>query len=103
MSAPQTAGSVGVNQLMPWLGGSGGGALGAAMGGPSGAGMGAAAGMIAGQTIPPAARSLLLSPLYQNVFANYAPISSAPLLSQSLANPAIGGQIDPLLQGILQR
>ena len=65
MTAPQQGGSVGVNQLLPWLGGGGGGVVGAALGGPAGAGVGSVAGMAATQAVPPAVRSLLLSGPYQ--------------------------------------
>lgn len=95
MNPPQVGGSVGVNQLMPWLGGAGGGALGAALGGPAGAGIGAPAGVILGQTLPPVARSLALSPAYQALMANYAPITNSHVLPGLLANPALSGALYP--------
>lgn len=93
MNPPQVGGSVGVNQLMPWLGGASGGALGAVLGGPAGAGMGAPAGVILGQTLPPLARSLALSPQYQALMANYAPITNTSVMPGLLANPAITGSL----------
>jgi hypothetical protein len=47
MAAPQVGGSVGVNQLLPWLGGGAGGIAGAMLHGPTGAGLGSMAGLIA--------------------------------------------------------
>lgn len=95
MNAPQVGGSVGVNQLMPWLGGAGGGALGAVLGGPTGAGLGAPAGVILGQTLPPMARSLALSPMYQSLMANYSPMTNSLALPGLLANPATAGALYP--------
>ena len=89
MKAPQVGGSVGVNQLLPWIGGSAGGTAGAMLGGTQGAGMGAAAGMVLGQALPPAARSLMLSPLYQSLFANVPQGLGNPSLLRLLANPAL--------------
>lgn len=91
MKPPQVGGSVGVNQLMPWLGGSAGGATGAMLGGPQGAGLGAAAGVILGQTLPPAARAMMLSPIYQSLFANVPQATGNPSLLRLLADPALAG------------
>jgi len=90
VAPPQQGGSVGVNQLMPWLGGGGGGAIGAALGGPAGAGIGSVLGAAATQAVPPAVRSVILSPTYQRLLAN--PQSRDPalkLMAELLRNPAI--------------
>ncbi len=109
MAAPQIGGSIGVNQLLPLLGGSAGGAGGAALGamhgvpGMGGA-LGGAAGLILGQTIPPAARSLMLSGPYQSLMANLKPISDStnPLLP-FLANPALMQTLPQSTGALFQR
>lgn len=93
MNAPQVGGSVGVNQLLPYLGSAGGAAAGAAMGGAHGAGLGGMAGLVLGQTIPPAARSLILSSPYQSLFANVPQTTGNPALLRMLANPAVAGAL----------
>lgn len=98
MAAPQVGGSVGVNQLMPWLGGSAGGLAGATLGGPHGAALGAPAGVILGQTIPPAARAIMLSPLYQSLFANVPQDLGNPSLLRLLASPALAQSLGALHQ-----
>lgn len=93
MVAPQVGGSVGVNQLLPWLGGSAGGIAGAALGGVHGAGLGAPAGVILGQAIPPVTRAAMLSPLYQSLFANVPQGLGNPSLLRILADPAVAAQV----------
>lgn len=88
MNAPQVGGSVGVNQLLPWVGGSAGGVAGAMLGGAQGAGLGSGAGVILGQTLPPIARELILSHPYQALMAN-APQPGLPSLLRMLANPSV--------------
>lgn len=94
MNAPQVGGSVGVNQLMPWLGGSAGGAAGAMLGGPAGAAIGAPAGVVLGQTLPPLARSLMLSTPYQHLMANPQMAGNPALMQGILANPALTGLLN---------
>lgn len=96
MKAPQVAGSVGVNQLLPWLGGSAGGVAGAMLGGAQGAGLGAPAGVMLGQTLPPLTRSMILSQPYQALFAN-APQQGLPSLLRMLANPAVAEEASGIL------
>ena len=79
-----------MNQLMPWLGATGGGAGGAALGGPAGAAIGSTLGMLATQAAPPAVRSVILSPTYQRLMAN--PQTKEPamkLMAELLRNKAV--------------
>lgn len=89
MNAPQVGGSIGVNQLLPYIGGGAGGTIGASLGGVHGATLGSMAGVAAGQIIPPAARSLLLGPTYQSLMANVPQDFGNPSLLRLLANPAL--------------
>lgn len=98
MNAPQVGGSVGVNQLLPWLGGSAGGVAGAMLGGAQGAGMGAPAGVILGQTLPPLTRSMILSQPYQALMAN-SPQMGNPSLLRMLANPSVAEEVEGVLSG----
>mgnify|MGYP001558054988 CR=1 FL=1 len=84
MAPPQTGGSAGVNQLLPYLGVGGGGAAGALLGGGAGAGAGSLIGLAASQALPPAARSLILSPMYQRLMAN--PKAAPGVVSELLRN-----------------
>lgn len=89
VAPPQQGGSVGVNQLMPWLGGAGGAIGGAALGGGAGAGIGSVLGTAATQAAPPLARSLILSQPYQRMLANPQTHASAlKLIDALLSNPA---------------
>lgn len=84
MQAPQVGGSVGVNQLMPWLGGGAGGVLGGLVGGPTGGGAGAMAGAAATQAVPPMVRALMLSRPYQAAMTS--PPTAGPSNLSVLAN-----------------
>lgn len=88
MQAPQVGGSVGVNQLLPWLGGG----IGGAGGGPIGAGAGAALGAVA----PPLARALLLSRPYQATMTmppTQAPSAALSLSKALLSNKNVHGML----------
>lgn len=93
MNPPQIGGSVGVNQLLPLLGGGAGAAAGVPFG-PGGAAMGSAAGVVLGQTVPPIARALALSGPYQSMMANFPQVApQVPMLSPFLVNPSITGAL----------
>jgi hypothetical protein len=94
MNAPQKGGSPGVNQLLPWLTMPAGGTLGTMLGGPSGGVAGTMIGLLAGQAIPPAMRSLILSDMYQALMATPKPVSNPALLQGILGNPALIGEAE---------
>lgn len=96
MQAPQVGGGVGVNQLMPWLGGGAGGVLGSLAGGAPGAGAGAMLGAAATQTMPPLARALLLSRPYQSAMTTPPTVASPAALRLAealLRNPNTQGML----------
>lgn len=80
MERPQLQGSAGVNQLMSTLMTGFGGTAGGALGGFAGGGVGAAVGYGAAQTLPPAARALLLSKPYQ------AAMTKVPMNTPAMEN-----------------
>lgn len=87
MNPPQAGGSVGVHQLMPWGGAAFGSGAGAVIGGPAGASIGGVAGLAAGQAIPSAMRSLILSDVYQKALA------SPPSAGSSLRTWPVSGAV----------
>ena len=91
MNPPQVGGSEGVNQLLPWIGGAGGGYAGGIFGGPQGAAMGSIAGIMGSQTLPPIARGLISHPAYQALMANYRPATNPTVLQGIAGNPAFTG------------
>jgi hypothetical protein len=102
MQAPQVGGSVGVNQLMPWLGGGGGAALGGVLGGPGGAGAGSLLGAAATQAIPPALRSVILSGPYQRMMTTppqVGPGITSRIASVLLQNPELRAMLPAAAAG----
>jgi len=85
---PSKFGSVGSNQLLPWVGASGGAAAGGAIGGPLGAGIGGGAGYLASQAVPPAARSLALSGPMQRSVTNRSYDITPSMLASGLRSKA---------------
>jgi hypothetical protein len=97
MAAPQVGGSIGVHQLMPTIGASGGAVTGAILGGAHGASLGATAGVVGAQAIPPLMRALILSGPYQSLMANYGMRGGSALAPALLG----GGNYGNLLRGAL--
>lgn len=96
MKAPQSSGSIGVHQLMPWLGSYSGGIGGALLHGAEGSMLGVPIGYAAGVAAPMAARSFMMSAPYQRYMANM-PQQDLPSLFRMIANPALS----PYTQGML--
>ena len=93
VAPPQQGGSVGVNQLLPFIGAGGGGAIGGALGAP---GIGGMLGFAASQAAPPVTRSLILSPTYQRLLAN--PAQQTPGLGSQMANALMN---NPYMRALL--